>query len=89
MTSVPRSAISAAFNSADFPAQFGLSRPEDVYKWVRAQDAKVMAKQATAASRAEALEKSGKEKSHATKRSQTQPIATKRSQTQTMKSGED
>lgn len=91
MTSVPRVAVSAAFNAAEFPAQCGLSRPEDVFKWVRAQDVKVLAKQckdANAETRREARKKTRKEKSRAAKRSQVQPDAAKRSEMQSGESGE-
>lgn len=46
MTELPRLAVQAAFETADFPAQFGRSRPEDLFAWVRAQDAKIQAKEA-------------------------------------------
>lgn len=44
MTSVPREAVAAAFDAPDFPAQFGRSRPEDLFDWVRAQDRKKQTK---------------------------------------------
>lgn len=44
MTSVPREAVAAAFDAPDFPAQFGRSRPEDLFAWVRAQDLKKQTK---------------------------------------------
>lgn len=46
MTGLPRLAIQAAFAAPDFPAQFGRSRPEDVFAWARKQDAKIQAKEA-------------------------------------------
>lgn len=49
MTGLPREAVSAAFAAADFPCQFGCSRPEDVFAWVRAQDAKIQTKEAKGA----------------------------------------
>jgi len=46
MTSLPRQAVAAAFDAGDVPAQFGRSRPEDIFTWVRKQDAKIQTKQA-------------------------------------------
>ena len=46
MTRFPREAIQAAFAAPDFPSQFGKSRPEDVFRWCREQDAKIQTKEA-------------------------------------------
>lgn len=45
MTGYPREAISAAFDDETFPSQFGRSRPEDLFAWIRKRDLKIQTKQ--------------------------------------------
>ena len=45
MTGLPREVVAAAFASPEFPSQYGHSRPEDLFAWVRAQDMKKQTKE--------------------------------------------